>query len=76
MLPMPLFEQEVFESVLLILLPGFVEVVHVKLAYEWCVIVMPEVHWEDGLWKFLDFFDDEAFSVAGPWDDVRVFAVL
>lgn len=34
MLPMPLFEQEVFESVLLILLPGFVEVVHVKLAYE------------------------------------------
>jgi hypothetical protein len=45
MLLMSFLEQKVLERVLLIFLPGFVEVVHVQLADKRRVIVMPEVHW-------------------------------
>ncbi len=73
---MSFLEQKVLEGVLLIFLPSFVEVVHVELAHKRRVIIMPEVHWEYGLWKLLDFLDDKALTAAGPWNNVGVFAVL
>ena len=73
---MPFFKQKVLKGVLLILLSGFVEVVHVQLAYKRCVIIVAEIHWQYCLWELLDFLDDESLSAAGPGDDVLELAII
>lgn len=73
---MSLLEEEVLERVLLVLLPGLVEVVHVQLADERGVVIVAEIHRQDGFGELLDFLDDESFPAASPGDDVLELGIL
>jgi len=63
---MPFFKQEVFKSVLLVLLTSFVEIVHVQLSDKRRVIVVSKIDWKNSIRKLFDFLDNKAFTVSGP----------
>lgn len=46
------------------------------LANKGSIVAVPEVNREDSFWELLDFFDNEAFSISRPTNNIKIFVVL
>lgn len=67
----------------MVLLTGFMKVIHVKLYKEWgylpykgSVVAVSEIDGKYIFWELFDLFDDESFAIFGPAYDIIVFIIL